>query len=127
VAGIGNQRYALFPQHLGGGGEAGVGVSVGTNGVSVYEHATDYLPPLLVDDCPLSGWNHVAIVYRNKQPTLYLNGVYQKAGCKSAKTVRPAFNLGGTPYGWFAGKLDDVRVYDRALTDAEIQRLQMQR
>ncbi|MHB1036426.1 MAG: LamG-like jellyroll fold domain-containing protein [Pirellulales bacterium] len=122
-AGIAGQSYALFPQHLGDGGEAGVGVSVGTNGLSVYEHATDYLPPLMVDDCPLPGWNHVAIVYRNKQPTFYLNGVYQKAGCKSVKTVRPVFALGGMHYGWFAGKLDDVRVYDRALSDAEVQAL----
>lgn len=121
VAGIGGQRYALFPRHLGGGGEAGVGVSVGTNGVSVYEHATDYLPTLLVDDCPLSGWNHITVVYRNKQPTLYLNGVYQKAGCKSGKTVRPMFDLGGSSYGWYDGALRDLRVYGRALTDAEIQ------
>ena len=121
VSGISGQRFALFPQHAGSDGEAGAGVSVGTNGISVYEHAANYLPSLLVDDCPLSGWNHVAVVYRNKQPTLYLNGVYEKAGCKSTKTVRPLFNLGGSDYGWYHGTLDDIRVYDRALTDAEIQ------
>lgn len=69
----------------------------------------------------LAGWNHIAVVYRNKQPTLYLNGVYEKAGCKSTKTVHPAFDLGGSSYGWYEGKLKGIRVYNRALTDAEIQ------
>jgi hypothetical protein len=121
ASGVSGQRFALYPQHLGGNGDAGAGVSVGTNGISVYEHAANYLPPLLVDDCPLSGWNHISVVYRNKQPTLYLNGVYEKAGCKSTRTVHPAFDLGGSNYGWYDGKLDDIRVYNRALTDAEIQ------
>ena len=121
ISGLSGQRYALFPKHLGNRGDAGAGVSVGTNGISVCEHAADYLPFLLVDDCPLSGWNHIAVVYRDKQPTLYLNGVYEKAGCKSTKTVHPAFDLGGSSYGWYDGTLDDIRVYDRALTDAEIQ------
>ena len=121
MSGLTGQRYAIFPKHLGSGGHAGAGVSVGSNGISVCEHAADYLPFLLVDDCPLSGWNHIAVVYRDKQPTLYLNGVYEKAGCKSTKTVHPAFDLGGSSYGWYDGKLDDLRVYNRALTDAEIQ------
>jgi hypothetical protein len=121
VSGLSGQRYALCPKHLGSRGDAGAGVSVGTNGISVYEHADNYLPSLLVDDCTLSGWNHIAVVYRDKQPTLYLNGVCEKAGCKSRKTVHPAFDLGGSPYGWYDGKLDDIRTYSRALTDAEIQ------
>lgn len=121
VSGLSRQRYALYPHHLGNDGHAGVGVSVGANGISVYEHATNYLPPVLVDDCQLTGWNHIAVVYRNKQPTLYLNGVYEKAGCKSTKTVHPTFDLGGSNYGWYDGILDDLRVYSRALADAEIQ------
>ena len=108
ASGISGQRYALFPHHLGSDGHAGVGVSVGKNGISVYEHAADYLPAMLVDDCPLSGWNHIAVVYRAKQPSLYLNGVYEKAGCRSTKTVHPAFDLGGSSYGWYDGILRDV-------------------
>jgi hypothetical protein len=127
ASGLSGQRYALYPKLLGSRGDAGAGVSVGTNGISVYERAEDYLPPLLVDDCTLSGWNHVAVVYRNRQPTLYLNGVYEKAGCKSTKAVHPAFDLGGSSGGWYDGKLDDIRVYNRALTDAEIQVLALPR
>jgi len=119
--------YALAPISRGGGsdaGHAGMGVAVGTTGVSVCERSDAYLPSLLVDTRPLSGWNHIAVVYRDHQPTLYLNGVFEKAGCRSTKTVHPVLDLGGgTGLGWYAGKLDDVRVYSRALTDAEIQEL----
>ena len=127
TSGVSGQRYALFPRHLGDSGDAGVGVSVGTNGISVYEHAADYLPALLVDNCTLSGWNHITVVYRNRQPTLYLNGLYEKAGCQSTKTVRPAFDVGDSDYGWYDGQVSAIRVYDRALTDAEIQVLATRR
>lgn len=45
---------------------------VGTNGISVYEHSSDYLPALLVHQAPILGWTHVAVVYRNKQLSLYI-------------------------------------------------------
>jgi hypothetical protein len=102
-----------------------------------------------LDDCPLRGWDHVAVVWRDRQPTLYLNGVFEKAGCRGGITlvyqgqhhtlyfndalekgdphneraIHPLFNLGGVESGWFQGKLADVRVYDRARGDAEIQQL----
>lgn len=117
-------RFALAPIARGdgpGAGHAGVGVSVGTNGVSVFEASDEYQPSLLVDDIPLSGWNHITVVYQDKQPTLYLNGVYEKAGCKSAKTVHPVFDLGGSHRDAYIGKMDAVCVYDRVLADAEIQ------
>jgi len=125
-AGTAGLPYALGPVSRGGGrdaGHAGAGVVVGTNGVTVCESSDDYLPSLLVDNLPVTGWNHIVVVYRNKQPTLYVNGVFEKAGYVSTKIVHPVFNLGGLDSGRFAGKLDDVRIYDRALTDAEIQEL----
>jgi hypothetical protein len=123
VAGTANQRYALYPTFMDPLGEVGTGVSIGTNGITIFEHGDNYLPPVLTMDTPLQGWNHVTVVYRDKQPTLYLNGVYQKAGYKSTKTVRPAFGLGGPNYGSYKGKLADICVYARPLTDAEIQAL----
>jgi hypothetical protein len=39
--------------------------------------------------------------------------------------VHPSLTLGeiGRGYGYYAGLLDDVRVYDRALSDPELQKL----
>jgi hypothetical protein len=115
-AGKSGQRYAIAPKEPGAVGGVGLGVSVGINGVSVCGRTA----PLLVVDAPLSGWNHITVVYRTRQPTLYLNGVFEKAGLKSGQ-VRPTFDLGGSEFGRYVGGLDDVRVYDRALTDGEIQ------
>ncbi len=124
VSGTSKQRYALAPtQYSEASGNAGVGVSVGTNGVSVFELADNYLPSPLVADRPMSGWNHMVVVYRDRQPSLYVNGELVKTGLKSTKTVHPAFSMGGTPYGWYQGSLDDVRVYPRALTAGEIRQL----
>jgi hypothetical protein len=93
-----------------------MGVSVGTNGISVCEASDNYQPSVLVDNRPLAGWKHVAIVYRDRQPSLYLDGVFEKAGCRSGKIVHPAFTIG-------RGAVGEVRVFDYALTDAEVQQL----
>jgi len=122
-----NQRYAIYPAHgrSFGGGHAGAGVSIGTNGVSVLEHADGYLPSVLVHNAPIKDWTHVAVVYSNKEPKLYLNGKLAKTGLKGPMTVHPSLGLGeiGRGYGYYAGLLDDVRIYDRALGDAELQKL----
>ena len=115
-------REAVAPADLAGqqfalSGEGGPGISIGTNGVSVFESASNPSTCLLTDDIPLSGRHHVAVVYRSRQPALYIDGVYEKAGCRSANTVQAVFTVGST----FAGQVESVTVYDRVLTDAEIQ------
>ena len=121
--GTGGQRYAIYPEHGGGSGGSGAGVSVGTNGISVFEHAVGYLPSLLVYDASITGWTHIAVVYENKQPKLYVNGSLVKTGLTSASAfVFPSQTLGDTGfYGPHAGLLDEVGIYNRALSGSEIQ------
>src|SRR5215471_2375658 len=83
ITGAGGQRFAIFPNFGGSAGPAGAGVSVGTNGVSVFEHGADYLPSLLVYEGAISGWTHVAVVYANRQPSLYINGALARTGLTS--------------------------------------------
>ncbi len=129
ATGISGQRYAIDPRHggilYGAANHVCAGVSVGTNGVGVYEHGNDYMPALLVHPAVLSAWTHVAVVYEEKTPKLYLNGTLQRTGLTSPKEyvhVNPEF-LGGMNYGYYAGWLDDVRVYDRPLSAAEVANL----
>src|SRR5665213_300280 len=121
------QSYAVFPDFGGSDGKAGVGVSVGTNGISVVEHAYNYLPSVLSYTNLLNGWIHVAVVYANKQPTLYVNGVNVRKGVTSTRTfVYPSKDFGSSTvspwntYGAYAGLLDEISIYNRALTSDEI-------
>jgi hypothetical protein len=126
VAGLSGQSWAIFPSHGGMDGQhAGAGISVGTNGIAVYEHADCYMPPLLVYQAPLSGWNHIVVVYETNRPKLYLNGVLVRVGLQSDRPhVSPSLMLGGAPgYTHYRGAVDEVSIYNRALSDAEIQSL----
>jgi hypothetical protein len=130
VTQLSGHRFAHAPLQGGvtwGPGDAGVGVSVGTNGVGVYEHSNGYFPAVLVHPAPLSGWIHVAVVYEGRRPRLYVNGVRVRArAAPSAYTVHAGTTgLGGMAYGWFRGGLDDVRIFSSALSDEQIDALAM--
>ncbi len=119
--GTSGQRYAIFPSHGQNGNESGVGISVGTNGVSVYELAGSYMPAILVWQGAVKGWTHVAVVYTNRQPKLYVNGELKATGLTSPRTlVHPSASITGGYYGGFLGSTDEVRIWNRALTAEEI-------
>jgi PKD repeat protein len=124
VGGASGQRYAWGPSWYNtASGQAGIGVSVGTNGVSVYEHADSYMPATLVYQSAINGWTHIAVVYVNKQPRLYINGVLVRVGLTSSKNlvrITPS-DLGGMTYGYFDGQLKDARIYNGALSTTEVQ------
>ena len=124
AGGTSGQRYAIFPTYSGtwGAGRVGAGISAGTNGISVYEHNSGYMPALLVWEGTLSGWNHIVVVYIDRQPKLYVNEVLVRTGLTSSKTyVHPsAESIGGGNYGYFKGLIDEVRIYNRALSIEEV-------
>lgn len=125
VGGTSGQRYALWPTFYSEAGQAGAGISVGTNGVSVYEHGTGYMPALLVYPTTINRWTHVAVVYENKKPKLYLNGLLVRTGMQSLRSIvhlNPS-QIGGGSYGHYAGGLDDLRLFDRALNANEVRSL----
>jgi hypothetical protein len=115
------QRYAIFPAN-GRFGNVGSGVSVGTNGVSVVELGNAYMPALLVYDTTITNWTHVAVIYSNQQPNLYLNGVLVHTGLTSTRSSYPStcFGDAGFGFGFYAGLLDEVSIYNRSLSGAEV-------
>jgi hypothetical protein len=121
---ISGQRYAIFPSYGGAASSAyaGVGVSVGINGVSIFEHHSNYMPSPLVYNATLSGWTHIAVIYKNKQPSLYVNGILVRTGITSSFIVYPsaAFGEVGANYGPYSGLLDEISIYNRVLSDTEI-------
>lgn len=122
ISGVKGQRYVIFPGHGGVDGEAGIGVSVGTNGISVYEHTKNHLPALLVYKQLILEPVHVAVVIKDKTPYLYINGEYIKKGLTSKMdTIYPSGVFGGFhPYGFFKGAINEMRLWDHERTETQI-------
>jgi len=81
-----------------------------------------------LDACPFvpGEWEFLAVVYDQNAQTvkLYVNGdVYQENGV--LRLGHEYFSIGANPsYGeYFSGVIDDVRIYNQALSDADIQDL----
>jgi hypothetical protein len=74
---------------------------------------------------PLNTWSHIAATYDGATKRLYLNGVPVASQAQTGliKTSTGALTIGGDPlYGqYWAGLIDEVRVYNRALSPSDIQ------
>ncbi|PCH97183.1 MAG: hypothetical protein COB85_02875 [Bacteroidetes bacterium] len=122
TSGISNQRYLFGPSNTFPSGQATGGVSVGTNGISVYEHGQNYLPAVAVYAANIgSVWNHIAVVYENRLPKIYLNGILVHTGLVGTQsTVHTPIVIGGNFYGKFSGLMDEVRLWNKALSASEV-------
>jgi hypothetical protein len=99
------------------------GITTGGNGME--ERVDD--PPVL----PVGSWQHVAIALGGGTATLYLNGA--QVGQNTAMTLSPS-SLGTANQNWIGrsqfpvdpfldGKIDNFRIYGRALSADEVQTL----
>ena len=73
-------------------------------------------------------WHHVAIVYNGAQKILYVDGQIdaQKSYSATINTNDVRVHLGYNaeyPSGEYSGRLDDVRIFKRALSQTEIQQI----
>jgi hypothetical protein len=118
---------AVFPAH----GEAAfsdpnhacAGISAGRNGVCVYEHSGNYFAPLLAHPAPLTNWTHVAVVYQEGIPNLYLNGAFAHQSVNSRFTVHSGLSVDPAGGGNFKGEVRGMRDFGRALAAAEVTEL----
>ncbi len=73
---------------------------------------------------PLNVWSHVAVTYSGSSLVLYLNGnaVSTAPFVGTINATAGPLKIGGNAvWGeWFQGRIDEVRVYRRALTAAEV-------
>ena len=70
-------------------------------------------------------WTHLAVTYDGTTLRLFVDGAQVDASAARNGPLTPgdgALTIGGNDvWGeWFAGRIDDVRVYDRTLTAAEV-------
>jgi hypothetical protein len=110
----------IFP----GNRPAGSGVSVGNNGVCVFEHSDNYFSSTLVFAARLTNWTHIAVVYRENKPSLYLNGKFVHEGLKSDFAIHSGVGVKHQRgVGPFRGGVGEFKAFDRALTETELAEL----
>jgi hypothetical protein len=113
---------------------------------SIYEHITSYaydsidsakanndsiifINPKLIE---YEKWTHCLINIRNDEMQLYINGelvASKKRLFKQYSSIKSPLYIGrskwtaDTAYSYFKGKLDEIRIYNRGLTENEIRQL----
>jgi hypothetical protein len=73
-------------------------------------------------------WVHIVTTYDGTTAKIYYNGTMLASGSKAWNTPGSAFRLGRNINGsnGFYGHVDDLKIYNRALTDAEVTQLHNQ-
>jgi prepilin-type N-terminal cleavage/methylation domain-containing protein len=103
---------------------SGAGISLGTNGVSVYENANSYMPALAVYDGSTSKLLArpavITVDYNNKTPTIFINSNTSRTGLTSPKTtVAAPLDFCSGSYGTFNGYIGEVIIFNRHLLTDE--------
>ena len=74
---------------------------------------------------PTNTWSHLAVTYDNTALRLYVNGILAGSQAKTGNIATSTNQLqigGDSIYGqFFNGKIDDVRIYNSAISAAQIQ------
>jgi hypothetical protein len=100
------------------GSFAGAGPSAGLNNGS-------YRDVYGSSSLPLNTWSHLAATWDGTTFRVYVNGVQVASKAVSgiiASTTNPLHIGGNSVWGeFFAGKIDEVRIYNRVLSQTEIQ------
>ena len=118
-------NYAIYPAHSGSTTAQGLGVKVGRDGICLMGHYGGDVPVLLTYSASINAnWHHLAVTIQdNSAPILYLDGQKVATGTTPTRTMNLGIRIGGDAYGYYTGKLDDVRIYNRALAANEIRAL----
>jgi hypothetical protein len=107
-----------------GGGFPGWSIAVGGSGSALYVWASAATVSI-TNASPTSTWQHVAFTYDGTNITTYFNGVktVSTAAASFTSSANPLYIGSDTTSGGrnFNGLIDDVRIYNRALSAAEIQ------
>src|SRR5262249_16916114 len=78
---------------------------------------------------PINTWTHLAVTYNGSALTFYQDGVAVTTSTVSGSLspTTGTLQIGGSQFGeYFQGLIDEVRIYNRALNDTEIQAIYQQ-
>lgn len=123
--------YAIYPaagNGLYGQGHATCGLAVGRNGVAVWENANGTPEMVTSLAAPIAGFTHLALVYRNGLPEVYLNGKILGKGQKSNWLVHPTKGRGVSTETdtYYDGDISDITIFPTAIDLAAVEALAKQ-
>jgi hypothetical protein len=78
---------------------------------------------------PVGAWTHLVGIYDGTYWRIYWNGLYDSVSTMPGPVATSyniyigAVDINGSPGQFWRGLVDDVRIYDRVLTESEIQSL----
>ena len=83
------------------------------------------------NSCSVNGWHHCVVNSVNGLVSLYIDNTFRSSFNFSSMNISGTnFSIGSLwdnfqtfGYSWYSGSLDDIRIYNRALTDNEIKQL----
>lgn len=120
--------YAIYPpsgKELYGTGNTTCGLTVGRNGVAVWEHGDRKPVFVFAATVPISGWSHIALVYSDGIPAVYVNGAFTQRGEKSSDIVHPGVGQAYLSEGasYYNGDMTKPVVQAEVLNEARIREL----
>src|SRR3989442_432948 len=128
TAGANAACFVIHPPEgdkLYGEGHSAVGFTAGRDGVVVYERAKDLFAPVLAAPQSMPGWSHIALSYRDGEPSLYLNGKLIKTGKRTGRVVHPGLGSpdGNIRFVHFEGDMTAPALIREALGEERIRQL----
>jgi hypothetical protein len=108
-----------------GAGHVSCGLAAGRNGVAVLERDHSSWHTVISTPMPISGWVHVALLYKTGAPSVYVDGKLAGQADGSGAIVHPgvgdARERDGAEY--FDGDMSDPELFKEALTEERIRAL----
>jgi hypothetical protein len=115
---------------IGGARNAAYGLAINSTGILTITNNDGINNYGLVSSRPitLDAWHHIVIKYSGDTLSIFNDNslLDSRSGIRRAQASRYNLDIGWEAYGryqYFRGKLDDIRLYARALSDTEITRL----
>ncbi|RYY36505.1 MAG: hypothetical protein EOP46_06185 [Sphingobacteriaceae bacterium] len=113
-------HYAIFPadgEQYFGKGHGIAGFTTGRNGIALYHGSTGKIKLVLVIKQPITGWTHLAIVYNQGKPSVYLNGVFFKCGEGTEMDIHPGIGLAFQQHGasYFNGEMEALQMLPKVI------------
>jgi len=108
-----------------GSGHVSCGLLAGRNGVAVLERDHSSWHTVIWTPMPISGWAHVALVYKAGAPSVYVDGKLVGQAEASGAVVHPGVSDARERDGaeYFDGDMSDPELFKEALSEERIRTL----